>query len=336
APAGYLGDHVGSRPVMLASWILGTAATIVMALANGLPSFVVGMLMYGLTSFVVAPMNSYITSVRGKLSVERSLTITMAMFFLGAVAGSLLGGVIGEALGLQNIYRISALIFVVSTLIVLQARSAPHEEHDEIHTSQPNLARNPRFIGLLVLIFFTMFALYLPQPLTPNYLQNEKGFSLQTIGQLGAIGNLGNALLMLGFGYLSAPIGFMTGQALVGLFALLMWRSESTPLFFLGYFLLGGYRLSRSMVLAHARKFVKPSEIGFAFGLVETGNAISTILAPLAAGLLYIRGPQLVYIASLAGTAIIILANAILLPKPQNTRQAMAPKVTPVGGIDAP
>jgi MFS family permease len=335
APAGYLGDRVGSRPVMWASWILGTAAAIVMALANSLAFFIMGMLMYGLTSFVVAPMNSYITSVRGKLSVERSLTITMAMFFIGAVAGSLLGGLIGEVLGLQNIYRIAAVIFLISTLIVLLAHPAPKEEHNELHTSQPNLARNPRFIGLLVLIFFTMFALYLPQPLTPNYLQNEKGFSLETIGQLGAIGNLGIAVLLLGLGHLSAPLGFMIGQALVGIFALLMWRSQSTGLFFIGYFLLGGYRLSRSMVLAYARKFVKPNEIGFAFGLVETGNAISTILAPLAAGLLYIRGPQLVYIVSLAGTVLILLVNAILLPKPHKAKQPISPNPVVVGEIDA-
>ncbi len=61
------------------------------------------------------------------------------------------------------------------------------------------------FMGLLGLVFITMFALYLPQPLTPNYLQNQQNFPLQTIGQLGAAGSLGNALIMLGLGHLSAP-----------------------------------------------------------------------------------------------------------------------------------
>lgn len=89
APAGYLSDRVGSRPVMWASWVLGTIAAGLMALAGSLPLFVTGLLTYGLTSFVVAPMNSYITSVRGGWSVERALTIVSSMFHLGAVAGPL-------------------------------------------------------------------------------------------------------------------------------------------------------------------------------------------------------------------------------------------------------
>jgi MFS family permease len=309
APAGYLSDRVGSRPVMWASWVLGTLATGIMALAGTLTTFVAGLLIYGLTSFVVAPMNSYITSVRGRWSVQRALTVVAALFHLGAVAGPILGGIIGESIGLQNVYRISAGIFLLSTLIVFMARRAPVEEPDEIHTQTPNLAANPRFLGLLGLIFLTMFALYLPQPLTPNYLQNQHGFSLRTIGELGAMGSLGNALIMLGLGHLNAPAGMLVGQALVGLFAFSMWQSHSLPLFFGGYFFIGGYRLCRTMALAFARALVKPNEVGFAYGLVETGNAISAIAAPLVAGLLYNRDPRSIYIASLVAIGMMLLVN---------------------------
>ncbi len=314
APAGYLADRVGSRPVMWSSWVLGTLAASMMALAGSLTGFVAGLLVYGLTSFVVAPMNSYITSVRGGWSVERALTVVSAMFHLGAVAGPLIGGLIGEAVGLQNVYRISAVIFLISTVIVFQVRPAPVEETGEIHAHSPKLTANPRFLGLLGLIFLTMFALYLPQPFTPNYLQNQHGFSLRTIGQLGAAGSLGNALIMLRLGHLSAPVGMIIGQALVGLFALLMWQSKSLPLFFVGYFFIGGYRLSRAMALAFSRTLVKPNEVGFAFGLVETCNAISAIVAPLVAGFLYNRNPPSVYIASLVVILVMLLINLARLP----------------------
>jgi MFS family permease len=317
APAGYLADRTGSRPVMWASWVLGTVAAVIMAVAGSLPAFVAGMLTYGLTSFVVAPMNSYITSVRGSWSVERALTVVSAMFHLGAVAGPLIGGIVGEAFGIQNIYRISAGIFFVSTLIVLQARRAPVEELSAHQAKTPNLASNPRFMGLLGLIFLTMFALYLPQPLTSNYLQNQQGFSLRTIGELGAMGSLGNALIMLSLGHLSAPVGMLIGQALVGLFALIMWQSQSLPLFFGGYFFIGGYRLCRTMALAFARSLVKPNEVGFAYGLVETGNAISAIAAPLVAGFLYNRDPQSVYVASLVAIGLMLVVNLIRFRKQQ-------------------
>jgi MFS family permease len=316
APAGYLSDRVGSRPIMWASWILGTIAAGMMALAGTLTLFVIGLMTYGLTSFVVAPMNSYITSVRGKWSVERSLTVVSAMFHLGAVAGPLIGGIIAEAAGLQTVYRISTGIFLVSTLIVLMARRPPVEDETaDLQIQRPNLLRNPRFVGLLVLIFLTMLTLYLPQPLTPNYLQNEQGFSLRTIGQLGSIGSFGNAALMLSLGHLSAPVGFLAGQAFLGLFALFMWQGQGTVPFFIGYFFIGGYRLSRSMALAYARSLVKSSEVGFAFGLVETGNAISAIVAPPLAGYLYTRSPELVYIVTVVAVIVMIVVNLFLLPK---------------------
>ena len=107
----------------------------------------------------------------------------------------------------------------------------------------------------------------------------------------------------------------MVGQALVGLFALFMWRSESLWLLFIGYFFIGGYRLSRSMALAYARSLVKVNETGFAYGLVETGNAVAAIMAPLAAGFLYDRGPQTVYIASLIAVVVMLLVNFARLPR---------------------
>jgi hypothetical protein len=137
---------------------------------------------------------------------------------------------------------------------------------------------------------------------------------LQTIGQLGAAGSLGNALIMLRLGHLSAPVGLIIGQALVGLFALLMWQSKSLPLFFVGYFFIGGYRLSRAMALAFSRSIVKPNEVGLAFGLVETSNAVAAIAAPLAAGLLYSRTPHNVYIASLFAILAVLLVNVARLP----------------------
>lgn len=319
APAGYLADRIGQRPVMWTAWVLGTAATLMMAAAHSLPVFVAGILVYGLTAFVSAPMNSYMVSVRGTWSVERTLTLIAAIYQFGGVIGPLLGGLIGDRLGMQNIYRFSAAMFVFSTVVVFMtrapAKSIQAGSAGEISTPRLKLSANPRFLGLLGLIFFTMMALYLPQPLTPNYLQDQHGFSLQTIGALGAAGSLGNAVIMLMLGGLRAPLGLLIGQALVALFALLLWRGNSTAVFFIGYFFVGGYRLARSMALAYARTLVHVNETGLAFGLIETGNYVATILAPLAAGLLYSYHPQWVYIASLGAIGLMLAINLAGLPR---------------------
>ena len=66
------------------------------------------------------------------------------------------------------------------------------------------------------------------------------------------------------------------------------------------------------MTLAFARPLVKASDIGFAYGLVETGNALAIILAPLAAGFLYNTRPEAVFTAGLAAIAITIGLNLLL------------------------
>jgi MFS family permease len=321
APAGWLGDRIGSRPVMWSSWVLGAIATVIMALAGSLPGFVAGMLIYGLTSFVVAPMNAYITSVRGEWSVQRALTFVSAMFHLGAALGPVLGGWVGSTLGLQANFRFAAGFFVFSTAIVFLAQRPPVEQHSEHHARQPNLLKNPRFAGLLALIVLTMLGLYLAQPLSANYLQNVQRLTVQQIGWLGTANSLGNALLMLGFGFLKAPLGFLLGQGLVGLFVLFMWQGNHWVWFALAYFFFGGYRLARSMALTYARSLVKLSEMGLAFGLVETGNAIAAIVAPVIASLIYTHNPRLVYVVGLGLISVMMAVNLALLPGRQPDTQ---------------
>lgn len=312
-PAGYLADRIGALPVMQSAWVLGFMAAVIMALAGSLTVFVAGLLMYSITTFVSAPMNSYIATMRGTWRVERAVTATGAAFHLGMVVGPLLGGWVGGQIGLQMIYRIAAAIFFCSTGIVFMARRPVMVEQVERSGPQRSLISNPRFFGLLALIFFTMFALYLPQPLTPLYLREQQGFSVQDVGLLGAVGSMGNAVILLALGRLSAPLGMLAGQVMVGLFALVLWLGSNPLLLFGGFFFAGGYRLFRSMALAYTRSTVRAGETGLAFGLVETGSAVSAILAPLAAGFLYDQSPQSIYIAGLAATGAMLLLNTLRL-----------------------
>ncbi len=307
-PAGYLADRKGRRPVMWSSWILGTTAAWVMASAVSLEWFIVGMMLYGLTSFVLAPMNSYITGARGRWSVGRALTITSAMFNLGAVIGPVIGGTLGDLFGLRRVYTWAAVLFIVSTAVILLVRKQPILQHSEEEKDR-HLLQNNHFRGYLFVVFIVILAITLPQPLTQNYLQYERGFSFSQIGQLGAIGSLGSALLTLGFGRLNAGMAFLIGQALVASFALILWRGNGFGWYGLGYFLLGGYRLCRSMTVAQARPLIRPAEIGVAYGIIETINSAAYILAPVLAGVLYTRSPELVYPVSLVLIALALVVS---------------------------
>ncbi len=308
-PSGYLADRIGRLPMLRAAWISGLAAAWIMAIGKSLPVFVTGMILYGLTAFVAAPLSSYITAARGTWSVGRVLTLISATFNLGMMIGPISGGLLADRFGLQSVYFAAAAFFVISTLIVFFLRPQPRDEIDP--DSPPvKLLTNSRYISFLALSFFVMFAMYLPQPLTPNFLQAEKGLLLSRIGLLGTFGALGNALLSFGLGsLLSARQGFVVGQILAAVFSLLIWRGSGLPAFALAFFLLGGYRAARSLAIAQVRSLVHSSQMGIAYGVTETVNAMPIILAPPLAGYLYTQDPAVVYPVSLGMITLMIILS---------------------------
>jgi MFS family permease len=321
-PAGYLSDRYGAHTLMLLSWLLGTASACIMALANSLPVFIIGLILYGLTGSVQAPMNSYITNVRGNWGIGRALTFTSGLFNVGAIIGPISGGIIANHLGLKTVYLVAAIVFMISTAIILFAgKNLETHQADLESPHNGSLTHNPRFMIFLGMTFFTMFALYLPQPFTPNFLQNQQGLPLTTIGLFGAIGSLGNAVAMLALGHLNAVTGFLIGQAWLLLFSFIYSKAQFPFWFGIGYFFIGGYRLCRSMVLAIARSLVHPRQTGLAYGMVETMNAIAVVIAPALAGYLYSRNPFLIYRTAIGLTLAVLFLNfgmLVLARKRQN------------------
>jgi predicted MFS family arabinose efflux permease len=295
---------------MWAAWILGLIATWVMALAGSLPLFVAGMLLYGTTMFVMAPLSSYITAARGKWSVARALTLVSAAYNAGAVLGPTLGGFIGNGFGYRTIFFVSACIFAASTALILlihpQPIESPQPEEKDNH-----LFKNSRYLAFVGIYFLAVFSMYLPQPLSPNFLQNQRGYSLVQIGQLYSISSLGIVISNLVLGHLDVRWGYLIGQAGVGIFALLLWQGKSIPWYILAYLLLGGFRTTRSLATAYIRSMVSGSTMGLAYGLAETIAAMATMVAPPLAGYLYQAQPTRIYALSTGLIALSLVVSAL-------------------------
>lgn len=328
-PAGYLADKIGRRPLLWIAWGTGMFATWIMALAQTLPYFIIGLLFYGLTSFVMSPLNSYITAARGHLSVGRVITLISAMYNIGAIIGPLIGGYIGESLGLRQIYLISAIIFVVSTIIILFIRSQPVEIPDS-NTTKRGIPITKSYMIYLGVVFIVMFATFLPQPLSPNFLQNERGLQINQIGQLGSIASLGVVILSLIIGNFEAHRGFLVSQLAVGLFAILLWRGNGMGVYALAYFVIGGYRVVRSLATAQTRSLIDQARMGLAYGITETVGTAAIILSPLIAGFLYEINPVLIYPISTLLIFLSILLSARLIPKVMDSQTKKSYLPTPL------
>lgn len=315
-PAGILSDKIGPRTIMWISWGVGALATWILAAAHSLNIFIIGILLYYMTSFGVVPLNSYVTRARGRLSPERALTFSGGLFSTGMIAGPILGGLIASRYGLQRIYLYSAGVFIISTAIIFFIRALPAEHHER-PAQKVGILKNTRFLGFLVVVFITVFVLYLPQPLTPNYLHNQQGLDTTQIGLLGTIAGIGNAIAMLILGSLKAYWGVLVGQMMICVFAFTLWKGSGMVWYGIGYFMLAGFRLSRIMLVGLSRPLIHPARVGLFFGMIETTASLAVILAPALAGLLYTKEPSLMFSVCIILTLISIAVNYNLLPRIQ-------------------
>ena len=313
-PAGRLADRIGRRPLLLAAWVLGLFAALVMGFALALPLFLAGWFAYGLTAFVSSPLSSYVTAARGKWSVGTALSFSTAAFATGAVLGPVTGGWIGDHYGIRMSFLVAAVIFVLSNAFVFFIERQPVDRHDP-EAPPPHLSSNRHFVVLMGVLALAMFSMYLAQPLTPNFLTGVRGLSLGETGWIFTAAALGNTLVTILFSRLDPRRGFLIAQGLVALFALFIWKGTSLPIFALGYFLLGGFRAGRPMIWAQARELVHDSQMGITYGIMETISAVVFILTPPLAGILFEIDPMIVYPLSIGLIIIYIIVSYAFSPQ---------------------
>jgi len=136
--------------------------------------------------------------------------------------------------------------------------------------------------------------------------------------------NISNVVFLLLLGHIPVISAFVIGEvAMIG-FTLLLWLGNGMALFVLAYALLGGYRLSRSISSAFVRPLVKDSQVGLAFGFVETASTTAIVLAPIVAGFLFDKDPLNVFRVSLG----ILVAVLILTLLAMNFRGAVMKRLS--------
>jgi MFS family permease len=313
-PAGRLSDRIGRRPLLILAWLLGLVSALIMGLALVLPLFLIGLFGYGLTAFVASPLSSYVTAARGKWPVGTVLSLTTATFGMGMVLGPITGGWIGDNYGMRMSFLVAAIMFVLSSVLILFIQRQPIDHHDP-EAPPPNLINNQRFVILMGVLAFAIFSMYLSQPLTPNFLEGVRGLSLSETGIIFTAGALGNSLMAILFSRVHPRRGFLFAQALVILFALFIWKGTSLPIFALGYFLLGGFRAGRPMVMAQARELVHDSQMGVTYGIMETIGSVIFVLTPPLAGILFEHDPMIVYPLSIGLITVSILVSYLFSPQ---------------------
>jgi hypothetical protein len=201
---------------------------------------------------------------------------------------------------------------VLSTLSILFIQNQPIDHHDP--AAPPTvLWRNHRFIAYLGVVAFAVFAMYLPQPLTPNFVNDVRGFSLSSVGVMFTMGALGNALLAVILSRFHPYLGYVAGQVMVAAFAFLIWQRDepAAPC----ARILPARRLPRRASAgagAGARTSSTNRKWDLTYGVMETVSAVIFILTPPLAGFMYKIDPATVYPFSLGLLAVSVLISLIV------------------------
>lgn len=312
-PSGHLADRIGRRPLLITAWLMGLFSALLMGLASSLPVYLVGVFGYGLTAFVASPLSSYVTAARGDWSVGTALSLTTATFNTGMALGPVTGGWIADQYGMRTSYLVAAGVFVVSSSFIFLIKGQPLDQHDPA-APPTSLWNNHRFVSFLSVVAFAVFAMYIAQPLTPNFLEGVRGLTLSETGWIFSAGALGNAVLAVSLSRVKPRRGFLLAQFMVALFALCIWRGAALPVFMLGYFLLGGFRAARPMFMAQARDLVHDSQMGLTYGAMETVSSIIFVLTPPIAGFMFEIDPFTVYPIAMGLIAASIMVSFLFPP----------------------
>ncbi len=298
-PAGYVADRFGRKPVLLAGWAVGLAAVLVMFLAQDLWLFSAALVAYTFTGFVIAPIFAYATVARGRQSVQRAVTMVSSGFYVGTIVSPALGGLIARLSSLRMVFGAAAIAFVVSIVAMALVTPQPRAEPATGQARYAALLRDRRFLGFLALIFSAATAMQVGMPLMPNFVVEVRGYDAGLVGLLGSANSIGVVVLQLALGQRLPRRAFMLAQICMAMSMALLLVTTGQGWLFVVYFLRAGWFLAHSMAAAQVGRVVQAAESGLAFGLTETVSSASTVVGPLAAGVLYAHSPAAPFAVSL-------------------------------------
>ncbi len=326
-PGGLLADRVRRKWVMLGGWGLGIAGVLLMAAARDWRGFVPAIMLYSFSAFCVPAISATIADAAGDVPLARVLTLTYSGFWAGNIVSPGVGGWLAQMVGMRVVYVIAAGCYVASTLVILMLTSQPVRARANIW-QRPSGAVMRSGVLLGVIVFAIFLAMYIGQPLAPNFLQNIAGWPVARIGLLGSLNALGVTLLAPALGRWAAGgkmRGLLVAQALVwASLGLLLIGARGLPGFVLAaFFLRGGYGACRNLTGAHIAGLVSAENRGVAFGLYETAVASAHMVAPYIAGWLYAIQPAAPIVAGLIFIPAVMLLTPILNHPIRPTMEAL-------------
>jgi SHS family lactate transporter-like MFS transporter len=325
---GWLGEHFGRRPVLMADIIFFSVFELASGFAPTLTSLLVLRFLFGVgmggewglgASLV---MESIPARLRGPVS-----GLLQSGYPSGYFVASLVYFLLFDTIGWRGMFMVGVAPALLVLLIRMHVKESPvFEERRGRGRASPlkELARNWK-IALYLVVLMTAFNFFShgTQDLYPTFLQKQHHFDTHTTGILAAVMNVGAIVGGISFGIWSEKIGRRRAIIVASLLALPvipLWAFSSTPLLLgIGAFLIQvAVQGAWGIIPVHLNELSPPLARslfpGFAYQL---GNLIASRNAPIQAGIAESRGDNYALAMALvcAITAVLISIWTALGPE---------------------
>lgn len=315
---GYVGDRIGRKPMLIRAQLGSATAMLLLAFSGNLPMILISRFVVGAFGGSNVAGMSFITSTTPRPKLSMAIGIVQAAQLAGSALGPLFGGAFVGRLGFTGTFLAAAFAqYVGAALLILLSREgavsrpAVGQKQQASGEGTPMGMLDVLKVHAVVTVLAITFALQIGRvmtgPVLPVFAQSLMAPGASVSGVIGMVFFLQAAVgaaSAVGVGMVRTRIGVPIVVLVCSVASgLLFFATAGTHtvaqllvLTALGAVFAGGLQTSTAMLLSTA---APANGISLAFGLLQSTQAISGSLGPVAGGALGASvGVRWVFVAS--------------------------------------
>lgn len=314
---GFLADRFDQKKIMILSSLIWAPVPLIFAVTTDWNQLWLPMILYG-TYFGSASCSVCILRSIPREKVMQAFGIWSASVGLGYVFSPIVGGLLSSILGKETVFFLAALFFGVSTVPLAfiskykQKKPVETEIKSEFDPQSTNTNNRLRIIGLCVFFAIIMFAVFLLNPLIPQYTHGVYHQTIFNLGVFGTAASAGWVFFAITFGRIGDKRSKMTvvlaSTVITSISFLLIVMINNFPLLCLASFLSGASSAIFGFMQAIIGSAAPERSAGRWISISQTSVTIAVFGAPIIGGVLYEVSPYLAF-----SVAIIVLFSLTIV-----------------------
>ena len=299
-PGGFLADKYDLKKILLLGWAIWVPVPLFFAFATHWAQLVPAMFFYGV--LISGPAGSaYIVGCCEKRKMASTFAMLASAWGVGYMFAPTVSGYIAEAVGMQFVFFLTAIFYLVTLLTLTRISSQRASQTSSAPQASPPASGDVAFKRSRIFLLSTLFAavmffLALVFSLVPQFLEDIYLYDLSRIGILGSFTYFGGFTFSLFLGRIGDKYGKTTAISASMLFVatalgFFIYFNNLVVLVFVS-FLRGASFPMWAFIGATVGAIAPYATLARWISVVQTTAQVASILAPYVGGVLYTASPR--------------------------------------------